>query len=1447
MYTKSLFTFLCLLFLSHISFAQNEPFQLRQVACDLEQPWEITYGPDDQLWVTESRAYKLLRIDPNTGNQSVVLDASNLKNFPNNQNPWPQGGFTGVALHPQLLNGKPYVYVAYTYQFDGCQPNDQGCFFRTKIERYTYNNGTLSNPQTVLDNIPGSNDHNGGRLIITEMAGIPYVLYTVGDMGAGQFGNAERPNNSQDPNIYEGKILRLNTEQVGGSWIPSSNPFGNAVWTLGHRNPQGLAVGQFGDLYSAEHGPWTDDEVNIIQFGRNYGHPLVSGFAEGNYNGVAVGTGSLLPIIVSEQGNANGITNYQDPIASYYAAPNNEVTDWYNYAVSGTQPFPNSWLFRPSIAPSGMGYYGETAIPNWNNSLLITSLKKATIYRQSLSGNGEAIAGAAIPYFEGLGRFRDVAISPNGDKIYVVCDKYGATSGPTQGTSIAPNNPGCVLEFEYAPGLTGCQNSYDGFTFIGDYNNAKYFISNTTSNWANGSALAEFYSGYLASPNDAAENEFLRTYLAANNEIAFIGVTDGNTEGTFELASGETTTYNNFTGTNSDNNDYGIMNFWDGSWGVNNITTQRRYIIEIPCSACTDNDNDGVCANVDCNDNNPNIPTTPDTSCDDGEPTTTNDVIQADGCTCLGEVPTPLLTIDCPADITVQIPAGASTITANWPNASGFTNCTGGLLGPVQIAGPQPGTQVSTGTYTITYNVYNQCAQSLDCSFTATVEQSSGGCNVATSVSNGIVVVTGLTSAENAKLFDANTTSVWECNPWNGSPCSNNETISGLSSGNYFLSVQSNVCSEWIPIAVSGGCIDNDSDGVCANDDCNDNDPTFPMTPGTPCNDFDTFTENDVIQSNGCICQGTPITTVLTLDCPANINAVIPAGSNSVQVNWVDAVPNTTCPSGITVVNQITGPAPGAQFSAGTYTVTFEAMNGCGDVETCDFNITVTSQQGGCDVNAIVSNGSITITGLTSAENAKLFDASISSVWECNPWNGTPCTGNEVINNLPVGQYFLSVQSDVCSEWIPITVSGGATCELSTTISNISCTDYSITYDIIVTGTNTTSNEFGTIVQVIQLQGGPVQQIPATYNLNETHTITEDIPSTGAPLSSWTVTVYDPGNNNCNDITSIDCPNSGCNINATATNGTITITGLTASVNAKLFDANISTIWECNPWNGSLCSFNEVINNLPNGDYFLSAQSTDCDEWIPITLTGVGATDSDGDGVPDAQDCEPNDPIIPATVGTTCNDFDNNTIDDKIQSDMCTCVGTPIGGGCNVSFTETNVGEITITGLTPSENTKIFDSSASSNGIVWQCNPWSSTCSGTEVISGLIPNAQYYLAVQSDNCEEWIPFMVAIVPLEDEIPTAFSDEAVLETFSIQNLFPNPTTSEAFVSLESNFDGDFTIEVYNTLGGLQSRFTSNIETGNNTIPLNVETLNAGIYHLVIKDQKGNTESIRFVKQ
>jgi PQQ-dependent dehydrogenase (s-GDH family) len=444
--------------------AQN--FTMRPVKCAMEMPWEITYGPDNAIWATEARGYRVSRINPQTGATNVLLDLTNSKNFPNYPTVSPQGGLMGLALHPNLLTGKPYVYLAYVYRYDGGAAIT-GQFFKTKVVRYTYNATaqTLSNEEVMCDTIPGSSDHNGGRMTIANINGAPYLFYGVGDMGAGQFDNANRLNKAQDATSYEGKILRFNVEPDADvnafeKWIPNDggNAFGRAVYSIGHRNPQGLVAGLNGNIYQAEHGPYSDDELNLLNgSGRNYGHPLVVGTADGNYNGAAVGFGTGVPLIANEINNAASLgANYKNPLKSFFPVDNQTIRSIYQNYVNGTIPVNNYFLSWNSIAPSGIDYYNSTAIPNWQNSILVTSLKRRRVYRLQLDAAGTAVVGDTIPLFADMGRFRDVCISPDGTKIYVSCDSEGQTSGPTAGTTIDPPNKGCILEFTYAPIVQNC-------------------------------------------------------------------------------------------------------------------------------------------------------------------------------------------------------------------------------------------------------------------------------------------------------------------------------------------------------------------------------------------------------------------------------------------------------------------------------------------------------------------------------------------------------------------------------------------------------------------------------------------------------------------------------------------------------------------------------------------------------------------------------------------------------------------------------------------------------------------------------------------------------------------------------------------------------------------------------------------------------------------------------
>lgn len=467
-----------------------------------DSPWEITYEPkEDSLWITENKTYKIRKMSPN-GNSRVILDLSETGSFPSfrrtfnsSQNPWPQGGMMGFAIHPQFLaasNPKNYVYVAYVRDFVGpgpagpvavnrnrtaTNPNTgeavKGDLFTTFLVRFDYNPTTkaLENPISLCDTITGSNDHNSGRIIIAPVGGTDYLFYAVGDMGAGQFFSAERTNKAQLLNSYEGKILRFtldNTSTGTGldKWIPDDNPFNSvapvtgksAVWVTGIRNNQGFAYAN-NTLFGSSHGPFSDDEVNILTSGKNYGHPKIIGKrGDANYNNARAATptfsgwsGELssnplvcsLPLITDEANDAT--VNYKDPIYSFYQSDNATIVNLYN-----TNPANSGW---PSIAPSGMEAYTNTTIPGWKNSLVLASLKRGFLMRI----NPDIIGNTVIPIggldtavvFNSQNRFRDLAFGPDGLTIYAVVDRSGSTSGPTSTLPVNSACPGCVIKYTF--------------------------------------------------------------------------------------------------------------------------------------------------------------------------------------------------------------------------------------------------------------------------------------------------------------------------------------------------------------------------------------------------------------------------------------------------------------------------------------------------------------------------------------------------------------------------------------------------------------------------------------------------------------------------------------------------------------------------------------------------------------------------------------------------------------------------------------------------------------------------------------------------------------------------------------------------------------------------------------------------------------------------------------
>lgn len=219
---------------------------ISQMAIGLDTPWDIAFLPEGGLLVTErSGILKLINEDGKQLTVSGVRETG-------------EGGLLGLALHPDFAKNN-WLYIYLTSDDTGTLTN--------RIERYVYHTDhSVSDRVVILEGIKGSSNHDGGRIRFGP-DGLLYI--TTGDAG--------NPQLAQDPQVLEGKILRLTDEGE----VPADNPWGNPVFSVGHRNPQGLAWDSQGRLWSTEHGPsggeTGNDELNLIEAGKNYGWPLIRG------------------------------------------------------------------------------------------------------------------------------------------------------------------------------------------------------------------------------------------------------------------------------------------------------------------------------------------------------------------------------------------------------------------------------------------------------------------------------------------------------------------------------------------------------------------------------------------------------------------------------------------------------------------------------------------------------------------------------------------------------------------------------------------------------------------------------------------------------------------------------------------------------------------------------------------------------------------------------------------------------------------------------------------------------------------------------------------------------------------------------------------------------------------------------------------------------------------
>lgn len=227
-----------------------EPEQgVRVVAANLEIPWALVFAPDGTLYATE-RPGRLVRV--RDGTVEKVADIPDVA-------PVGEGGLLGLALDPRFSENH-FLYLYHTYDARG---------LKNRVVRYRITDGGLEDQKILLDAIPGARFHDGGRIAVGPDGNL-YV--TTGDASNGDL--------AQRLDSLAGKILRIRSDGT----IPADNPFpGSPVYSLGHRNPQGLAWAADGKLYSTEHGPsgpganCCHDEINIIEAGKNYGWPTKVG------------------------------------------------------------------------------------------------------------------------------------------------------------------------------------------------------------------------------------------------------------------------------------------------------------------------------------------------------------------------------------------------------------------------------------------------------------------------------------------------------------------------------------------------------------------------------------------------------------------------------------------------------------------------------------------------------------------------------------------------------------------------------------------------------------------------------------------------------------------------------------------------------------------------------------------------------------------------------------------------------------------------------------------------------------------------------------------------------------------------------------------------------------------------------------------------------------------
>ena len=405
-----------------------ERFATRVLASGLEGPWEVAWGPDQQLWVTERTGRRVVRINPADGSRSVAVT------IPEVNTTFTQDGLLGLVFHADLMrgSGNDFVYVAFTYD-DAAGP---ALARRLAVRRYRYNQ-TARAPRRAARYPDGSSDayrprrwpaglrsrseavshhRRSGQQLRRE----PLRRQSRADAAHRRAGASEGlvgVSGRDPPARSRWSDTRGTIAEIGG--------VRSHVFSVGHRNPLGLAFGPNGRLYESEHGPSSDDEANLIESGRNYGWPNVAGYKDGKAylyanwsassptpcDSLPRGGGDAIPPSVPQQPESTfNHPQFTPPLRTFFT-----VETGYDLSRIGSA----------TIAPGGLDVYTGDGIPGWKNSLLVLSLIRGAVYRLSLAPDGRSIQSPPSELFKSANRYRDIALNPDGWTLYLATDASG--------------------------------------------------------------------------------------------------------------------------------------------------------------------------------------------------------------------------------------------------------------------------------------------------------------------------------------------------------------------------------------------------------------------------------------------------------------------------------------------------------------------------------------------------------------------------------------------------------------------------------------------------------------------------------------------------------------------------------------------------------------------------------------------------------------------------------------------------------------------------------------------------------------------------------------------------------------------------------------------------------------------------------------------------------------